>query len=145
MVRTGKTVWHVFQASAGVGASIIDVETGGRRGLYCRFIGIVSEGIVRWLRGRLRLATPARQVTFSLREDVLTAVDQAVDHGVAPTANAFVERALMRELQEVRRQARRAAWDMASRDPLFLHDLADTEVAFASADMETARSISPKY
>lgn len=87
------------------------------------------------------MATPARQETFSLREDVLTAMNQAVDHGVAPTANAFVERALMRELQEVRRQARRSAWDVASRDPLFLHDLADIEAAFSSADKETARSI----
>ena len=74
-------------------------------------------------------------------EDVLCAVDQAVGHEVTPIANAFVERALLRELEEVRRQACRAAWDAASQDPLFLHDLADTEVGFASADQETARSI----
>lgn len=60
-------------------------------------------------------------------------------HEVAPAANAFIERARMRERQEVRRQGRRAAWAMANWDPLFLYDLADSEAAFTSADQETAR------
>jgi hypothetical protein len=85
------------------------------------------------------MAVRARKVTFSLHTDLLTVLDDAMARGVAPSKNAFVERALWRALQEVRREARRARWEEASRDPLFLSDLAETTAAFASADAESDR------
>lgn len=83
----------------------------------------------------------SRKATFSLREEVLAALDEAVAQGGAPSKNAFVERALLNELRELRRQARQRRWKEAARDPLFLRDIAEVEAAFASADAETARTI----
>ncbi len=59
---------------------------------------------------------------------------------MAPSKNAFVERALLRELRDVRRQARRRRWEEASRDPLFLRDLEETEAAFRSAEAEVGQA-----
>lgn len=84
------------------------------------------------------MATKAKKATFSLPEDVLAALQEAVAQGTAPSKNALVERALVRELQELRRQARRAQWEEAARDPVFLQDIEDTGAAFSSADAETA-------
>lgn len=83
----------------------------------------------------------ARKATFSLRPNVLEAVDAAVASGAAPSKNAFVERALLRELDDLRRARLRTRWEAASRDPLFLRDIAETEAAFATADAEIARAI----
>ena len=80
-----------------------------------------------------------KKATFSLHEDVLAHVDQAVANGAAPSKNAFVEQALIRELKELRRLARRAQCQQAAQDPLFLKDANEAETAFASADAETAR------
>lgn len=91
--------------------------------------------------GRPRGAPAARKATFSLRPHVLEAVDAAVASGAAPSKNAFVERALLRELDDLRRDQLRARWAAASRDPLFMRDIAEVEAAFANADAESARAI----
>jgi hypothetical protein len=83
----------------------------------------------------------ARKVTFSLQPDIVAALDEAVRQGAAPSKNGLVERALRKEISELRRQWRAAQWQMAARDPLFLRDIDDVELAFRSADAETARSI----
>ncbi len=82
-----------------------------------------------------------KKATFSLHVDVLAALDRVIAQGAAPSKNALVEQALVRELRELRRQVRRAAWEEAARDPLFLEDLEKTEAAFRSADAETARGL----
>ena len=87
------------------------------------------------------MASPAKKATFSLPADVLAALDEAVARGAAPSKNAFVQRALARELKELRRRARQSLWEEASRDPLFLKDVEEIEGAFKSADAETARQI----
>ncbi len=87
------------------------------------------------------MATALRKATFNLHEEVLQAVHEAVERGAAPSKNALVERALKKELRELRRAARRDAWDRASKDPLFLREVAEVEEAFAHADAETARQI----
>lgn len=84
---------------------------------------------------------PARKATFALDEAVLGALSEAVAHGAAASKNALVERALRRELKEVRRQVRQTQWEKAAADPLFLKDIQEVEAAFASADGETARGI----
>ncbi|MCL5960506.1 MAG: hypothetical protein M1358_14565 [Chloroflexi bacterium] len=84
----------------------------------------------------------ARKATFTLHEEVLAAVDEAVTRGAASSKNAFVERALLRELKELRRRARRARWEEAAKDPLFRRDIEDVEKGFSSADAESARGIS---
>lgn len=83
-----------------------------------------------------------KKATFSLSEDVLGSLSEAVARGAAPSKNALVERALARELKELRRQARQALWEEAAKDPLFLKDIKDVEEAFRDADAETAERIS---
>jgi Arc/MetJ-type ribon-helix-helix transcriptional regulator len=87
------------------------------------------------------VVSTSRKATFSLRAEVLTALDRAVAEGAAPSKNAFVERALVRQLDELMRQERRARWQQAARDPLFMKDVADVEADFRHADAETARRI----
>ena len=86
------------------------------------------------------MPSKAKKATFSLHADVLAALDEAIAQQVAPSKNAFVERALLRELRDVRRQARRRRWEEASRDPLFLRDLEETEAAFRSAEAEVGQA-----
>jgi Arc/MetJ-type ribon-helix-helix transcriptional regulator len=82
-----------------------------------------------------------KKATFNLHRDVIEQIDLAVSRGAAPSKNALVERALRRELDDLRRQERRLKWQAAARDPLLLGDLAKVEKEFADADAETARAI----
>ncbi len=81
------------------------------------------------------------KATFNLHPDVLAALDEAMAEGVAPSKNVLVERALVRELKELRRQARQARWEEGAKDPVLLKDISEIEVAFQSADVETAGRI----
>lgn len=83
----------------------------------------------------------ARKATFSLRPDLLSALDDAIAKGAAPSKNALVEQALRLELRRIRRRALAAAWEEAARDPLFMRDVEEVQAAFESADAETARAI----
>ena len=82
-----------------------------------------------------------RKATFNVREDVLARLDEVVAQGGARSKNALVERALLREFEELRRQGRTRAWLEARADPLFMRDVAEVDQAFALADEETARGI----
>jgi Arc/MetJ-type ribon-helix-helix transcriptional regulator len=83
----------------------------------------------------------ARKATFSLHAHVLAALDQVVAQGAAPSKNAFVERALLRELKEFEREQRSRRWQEARSDPLFLRDVEETQEAFRTADAESANQI----
>jgi hypothetical protein len=52
-----------------------------------------------------------------------------------------VDRALRRELRELRRQALAEAWREAAQDPQFMKDIQGVEESFAAADAETAGRI----
>jgi metal-responsive CopG/Arc/MetJ family transcriptional regulator len=90
---------------------------------------------------RVSRVRQAKNATFSLPIQLLQEMDVAVQQGASPSKNALVERAIRRELAEIRRLARRALLEEAKRDPLFLRDLSDVERDFAEADAETAREI----
>jgi len=79
-----------------------------------------------------------KKATFNLHLDVLADLDKAVAEGVAPSKSALVERALVKELKELRGQARKARWEGGAKDSALLKDISQTEVAFQSADAETA-------
>lgn len=81
----------------------------------------------------------AKKATFRLSVDILNGMNEAVAMGAAPSKNVLVERALAQELRKLRRQTRRAQWEEASRDPLFLKDLEEIERDFRAADAETAQ------
>jgi Arc/MetJ-type ribon-helix-helix transcriptional regulator len=82
-----------------------------------------------------------KKATFNLHRDVIEQLDRAVSRGAAPSKNALVERAIRRELDDLRRQERRRRWQAAARDPLLLGDLAEVDREFAAADAETARAL----
>jgi len=82
-----------------------------------------------------------KKATFNLHPDVLVALDKAMAGGAAPSKNVLVERALVKELKDVRRQARQAQWEEGAKDPVLLRDISEVEVAFLSADAETAGKI----
>lgn len=82
-----------------------------------------------------------KKATFSLHPDVLDGLDKAMAHGAASSKNALVERALIRELEMLKKQERLAKWTEGAKDPLLLKDVADIEASFSMADDETARTI----
>jgi hypothetical protein len=87
------------------------------------------------------VATQLRKATFSLHQSLIQEIDEAMANGAAPSKNALVERALKAELERLRREWRRALWEEASKDPLFLKDVAAAESAFRTADAEMAQEI----
>ena len=82
-----------------------------------------------------------KKATFSLPEDVLESIGEAVAQGAAPSKNALVQRAIVKELRLARQRALQQRWEEAARDPLFRRDVAEVEAAFSAADAETAREI----
>ena len=86
------------------------------------------------------MSVKTKKATFNLHTDVLAALDKAMAQGIAPSKNAFVEQALLKELKELRRQARKAQWQEAVKDPLFIKDMKEIEADFRYADAETIGS-----
>jgi hypothetical protein len=76
------------------------------------------------------LSDPLRKVGWQVRQSVADAVRDAVARGAADSQNAFVERALIRELKELRRQRVYAAYAEAAEDPLFREDMREATAAF---------------
>ena len=87
------------------------------------------------------MSEKTKKATFNLHPDVPAALDEAMAKGVASSKNVLVERALVRELKELRRQARQARWEEGAKDPVLLKDISEVDVAFQSADIETAGRI----
>ena len=84
------------------------------------------------------MSEKTKKATFNLHPDVLAELDKAMAEGVAPSKNVLVERALVKELKELRRRARKARWEEGAKDPALLKDISQIELAFQSADTETA-------
>ena len=80
-------------------------------------------------------------VTFNLRSSVLADLEKAVIQGAATSKNALVERALVKELEELQRQKRAAEWQAVVKDKLFLNDISEIEQEFEGLDEETASRI----
>ena len=79
-----------------------------------------------------------KKATFNLHADVLAALDEAMSRGTVSSKNALVEQALVKELKELKREARKKLLQQAASDPLFLKDIADVEADFRYSDAETA-------
>jgi hypothetical protein len=82
-----------------------------------------------------------KKATFNLHITVLNALDEVMARGVAPSKNALVENALIKELKELRRLERKTLWLEAAKDGLFLEDIKQVEADFHYADAETAGKI----
>jgi hypothetical protein len=73
---------------------------------------------------------PRQKTGYQLRRSVVLAVRDAVRNGAAESQNAFVERALTRELRELRKMQLYASYAAAAEDPVFLEDMESTEAAY---------------
>ncbi len=82
-----------------------------------------------------------KKATFNLHTDVLADLDEIMAQGMVLSKNALVEQALLKELKELRRQARQRTWQEGAKDTLLLKDIEDVEADFQAADAETARRI----
>jgi len=76
---------------------------------------------------------PLRKPGWQVHTSVADAVREAVEGGAAPSQNAFVEQALLRYLEDRRREQLFASYDEAARDPEFMADMRDTTRGFDSA------------
>lgn len=81
---------------------------------------------------RRAASDPLRKTRWQVRQSVAEAVKQAVEAGAAESQNAFVERALIRELRELRRRRVYDAYAQAAADPIFMADMRSTTAAFAA-------------
>lgn len=86
--------------------------------------------------GRRRSADPLRKAGWQVRASLAAAIKEAVAAGAAESQNAFVERALLRELKEIRRQRVYDAYAAAAADPLFMEDMRSTTAAFDGATVD---------
>jgi hypothetical protein len=84
------------------------------------------------------MAIKTKKATFNLHIDVLDALDEAMSKKMAPSKNALVEQALLKELKNLHKMERRIAWEEAMKDPLYLKDVAEIEADFRYADAESA-------
>lgn len=73
---------------------------------------------------------PPRKPGWQVRSSVADAVRQAVDEGAAESQNAFVERALVRELRELRRRRVYDAYAAAAEDPSFTAEMEEVTREF---------------
>ena len=83
------------------------------------------------------MAGKTKKATFNLHTDILTELDEMMTQGIASSKNALVEQAIRKELNERKRQARKQLWQEATKDPLFIKDVARVEYDFRDADGET--------
>lgn len=82
------------------------------------------------IRRRGTVGDPLRKVTMRFRESVTQAVKAAVAAGDAPSADSFVEQAVVAALRERRRARLYAAYAEAASDELFLSDMAQATQRF---------------
>ena len=79
------------------------------------------------------------RTTLALPADLLAAVDQAVQAGHARSRNAFVARALQRELAAQQRAAIDAAFAAMAEDPAYQTEAREITAAFTQADWDALR------
>jgi hypothetical protein len=78
-----------------------------------------------------------KKATFNLHPDVLAELDRVAIQGIVPSKNALVEQAIIKELKELNRLARKKRWQEGAKDPALLRDISDVADAFRYADQET--------
>lgn len=82
-----------------------------------------------------------KKATFNLPVDLLESLDEIMASGMVSSKNALVEQALIKELNELKKQSRKKQWQEGAKDPLLIRDIEDIDSSFYSADAETARRI----
>ena len=97
-------------------------------------IMLICSGIVIRI---LSMREKTKKATFNLHPDVLAELDRVAIQGIVPSKNALVEQAIIKELKELNRLARKKRWQEGAKDPALLRDISDVADAFRYADQET--------
>ncbi len=79
---------------------------------------------------RRAVNAPPRKPGWQVRSSVADAVRQAVEEGAAESQNAFVERALVRGLRDLRRRRVYDAYAEAAEDPFFTAEMDEVTQEF---------------
>lgn len=86
------------------------------------------------------MSVKTKKATFNIHTDILETLDEVMMQGMAPSKNALVEQALVKELKNLKHQARMAHLQEAMKDPLFLKDIEEVEADFRYSDAETTKN-----
>ena len=76
------------------------------------------------------------KTTFVIKDEIIIQVKEAVKYGYYKSLTSFVENALKNELRALKKAKIRKEIIEASKDPLFLADIAEIEEDFKYSDYE---------
>ena len=76
------------------------------------------------------------KTTFIIKDEIIMQVKEAVKSGYYKSLTSFVENALKNELDALKKSEIKKEIIAASKDPLFLADITETEEDFKYADFE---------
>jgi Arc/MetJ-type ribon-helix-helix transcriptional regulator len=76
------------------------------------------------------------KTTFVIKDELIMQVREAVKYGYYKSLTSFVENALKNELRALKKAKIRKEIIEASKDPLFLADIAEIEEDFKYSDYE---------
>jgi Arc/MetJ-type ribon-helix-helix transcriptional regulator len=76
------------------------------------------------------------KTTFVIKDEIMMQVKEAVKYGYYKSFTSFVENALKNELNALKKAEIRKEIIAASKDPLFLDDIAEIEEDFKHSDFE---------
>lgn len=77
-----------------------------------------------------------KQVTFNLPEDVIEKMTWYVQQKIEPSKNALVRKALDLYLEKLKQEVLQKEMEKATRDSMFMSDLAESMKDFESIDKE---------
>ena len=76
------------------------------------------------------------KTTFVIKDEIIMQVKEAVKYSYYKSLTSFVENALKNELNTIKKAEIRKEIITASKDPLFLADIAEIEEDFKYSDFE---------
>ena len=76
------------------------------------------------------------KTTFVIKDEIIVQVKEAVKEGYCKSMTSFIEDALKSKLDNLKKEKVRKEILEASKDPLFLADIAEIEEDFKRADFE---------
>ena len=77
-----------------------------------------------------------KKTTVILEEEILAQAREIINRGLFKSMNAFIESAMRDEIEKIKQESIRQAFVEASKDPLFLSDIAEVERDFEFADFD---------
>ena len=74
------------------------------------------------------------KTTFNIKEEIILQVKEAVKTGQYNSMTSFIENALSKEIEKLKKEKIKKELEKASKDPLFLNDIEEIEDDFKFTD-----------